>query len=210
MTPALGPSYDDGQMSKRKPLRVLLPCVFAALLAALGIARQSQQPPPAKSAATDTTSCLYDLERGVIADCMHKAANGELFVKQQVLKQLQFDPHGLAVVRSAANGWTYVSRTGKVVISGVPTMDNWADTFHDGLVRVVKNGKYGFSNRKGKLAVSPVYDGAMNFENGKAKVCNGCTVRCVAPDCEYSVFSGGEWFEIDTKGTIVSRVRAEN
>lgn len=197
-------------MSERQPFRILLPWALAVLPSALSTASQSQQPPPAKSAEPDTTSCLYDFERGVVPDCIHKAANGELFVKQQVLRQLQFDSDGLAVVRSAANGWMYVSRTGKVVISGVPTMDNWADSFHDGLVRVVRNRKYGFSNRKGQLVISPVYDGAMNFESGKAKVCNGCMNRCVDVECEYHVFAGGEWFEIDTKGTVVTRVRVEN
>lgn len=196
-------------MSKRQPFFIRLPFAFAMLLAALSVASPSQQPPPIKAAAPDT-SCLYDFERGAIPGCIHKAANGELSVKQEVLKQLQFDSHGLAAVRSAAKGWMYVSRTGKVVISGVPTMDNWADTFHDGLVRVVRNGKYGFSNRKGQLVISPVYDGAVNFESRKAKVCNGCTSKCVELECEYHVFSGGEWFEIDTSGTVVSRIRPEN
>jgi len=196
-------------MSKRLPSRLLLPCIFAALLAALSIASPSQQPAPSKSAGLDT-SCLYDVEQGVIPDCLQKAGNGELSVKQGVLKQLQFDSHGLAAVRSMTNGWMYVSRTGKVVIKGVPTVDNWADTFHYGLVRVVRNEKYGFSNRKGQLVISPVYDGAMNFENGKAKVCKGCTSKCVEQGCEYHAFSSGEWFQIDTKGAVVSRIPAEN
>jgi hypothetical protein len=212
MTLFLGQLYDDDDQMSRRPSRILLPCSLAVLLAALSIASQRQQPAPSKSAGLDT-SCLYDFERGVIRDCLQKVRNGELSVKQQVLKQLQFDSHGLAVVRSMTNGWNgwmYVSRTGKVVISGVPTMDNWADTFYNGLVRVVRNEKYGFSNRKGQLVISPVYDGAMNFENGKAKVCKGCTSKCVEQECEYSVFSGGGWFQIDTKGAVVSRIRAEN
>ncbi len=196
-------------MSKHQPSRALLTCTFSVLLAGLGIASQSQQSVPSKSPGL-TTSCLYDFELGVIPDCLQKAGNGELSVKQQVLKQLPFDSHGLAAVKSLTNGWMYVSRTGKVVISGVPTMDNWADTFHDGLVRVVRNEKYGFSNRKGQLVISPVYDGAMNFENGKAKVCNGCTIKCVEQECEYSVFSGGNWFQINTSGTVVSRIPTEN
>ena len=200
--------YDD-QMSKRRFSLILLLCAFAVPSALFSSDSQSQQPVPAKPAMPDA-SCLYEFERGVILDCLQKASNGELSVKQQVLRHLQFDSHGLAVVRSATNGWMYVSRTGKVVISGVPTMDNWADTFHNGLVRVVRNEKYGFSNRKGQFVISPVYDGAMNFERGKAKVCNGCTSKCVEMECEYHVFSGGEWFEIDMKGTVVSRIRAEN
>jgi WG repeat protein len=188
---------------------MLLPFASAVLLSGLSIANQSQPPAPSDSAASDT-SCVYDFERGEVPDCLLKARNGVLAVTQQVLKQLRFDSHGLAAVMSRTNGWMYVSRTGKVVISGVPTIDNWADTFHDGLVRVARNEKYGFSNRQGRLVILPVYDGAMNFENGKAKVCKGCTIKCVEPDCEYSVFSGGEWFQIDTKGAVTSHIGAQN
>jgi hypothetical protein len=84
----------------------------------------------------------------------------------------------------------YVSRTGRVVISGVPSIDNWADSFHDGLVRVVRNKKYGFANRKGQIVISTNYDGALNFEKGKAKVCSRCESKCVDHDCEYHVFAG--------------------
>jgi hypothetical protein len=89
-------------------------------------------------------------------------------------------------------------------------MDNWADTFHDGLVRITRNGKYGFSRPDGHLIIPPIYDGAMNFDHGKAKVCQGCISKCVDQECEYRAFSGGHWLEIDTKGTVVSRTRAGN
>ncbi len=113
-------------------------------------------------------------------------------------------------VLSAREGWMYVSRTGRVLISGVPSMDDWADSFHDGLVRVVRNKKYGFANRKGQIVISTNYDGAMNFEKGKAKVCTRCESKCVDRDCEYHVFAGGEWFQINTKGIVVARIRPEN
>jgi hypothetical protein len=198
-------------MSKRHPAFILLSgfALTGLLFAAMGFESRAQQPDSPKSTASDS-SCIYDFERGEVHDCIQKSADGELSIKKQVLKRLQFDSYGLAVVKSATNGWMYVSRKGKVVISGVPTMDNWADTFHDGLVRIVRNSKYGFSNRAGQVIVSPVYDGAMNFENGKARVCNGCTIKCADAKCEYHGFSGGEWFEIDTQGTVVSRIRAGN
>ena len=205
---------------RRSPLVVLLCAVAFAGLVHGAIVRKSQaqretlstqgqHPEPNKAGAPDT-SCLYDFERGVIADCIQRAANGELSIRQHVLKQLQFDSYGLAPVRSATDGWMYVSRIGNVVISGVPTMDNWADTFHDGLVRVVRNRKYGFSNRKGQLVISPIYDGAVNFEKGKAKVCNGCISKCADQECEHHDFYGGDWFQINTKGIVVARIQAEN
>ncbi|MGB2624201.1 MAG: WG repeat-containing protein [Candidatus Acidiferrum sp.] len=101
----------------------------------------------------------------------------------------------------------YVNREGRAVITGVPVMDNGADWFHDGLVRIVRNGKYGFANRRGQVVISPVYDGALNFEKGLATVCKGCKSKCTAPhNCEYHVFAGGEWFQIDTRGTVVARL----
>jgi hypothetical protein len=138
------------------------------------------------------------------------AADGKLFVSMQVFKLLQFDSYGLAAVLSAKKGWMYISRTGRVVITGVPGLDNWADTFHDGLVRVVRNKKYGFANRKGQIVISANYDGAMNFENGKAKVCIRCESKCVNHECEYQVFAGGEWSQINAKGNVVARIQPLN
>jgi hypothetical protein len=122
------------------------------------------------------------------------------------LTQLSFDSYGLAAVLSPKEGWMYVDRIGKVVISGVPVMDNGADVFHDGLVRIVKTGKYGFANRRGRAVIPPIYDGALNFEKGRATVCKGCKSKCAGAGCEYHSFAGGEWFQIDTKGTILSRL----
>jgi hypothetical protein len=118
---------------------------------------------------------------------------------------MRFDSHGLASVLSRREGWMYVVRTGRVVISGVPSVDNGPDSFHDGLVRVVKNKKYGFANRQGQLVVPPVYDGAMNFENGRARVCKDCESKCADQSCEYHSFAGGEWFQIDTQGAVIAR-----
>lgn len=101
----------------------------------------------------------------------------------------------------------YVSRDGKVVVVGVASMDNAADSFHDGLVRVIRKGKYGFANRKGQLVVPAIYDGAMNFEKGQALVCKGCEIKAAGPDSEHHFFAGGEWFRIDTKGVALSRVQ---
>ncbi|MHB8487198.1 MAG: WG repeat-containing protein [Candidatus Acidiferrales bacterium] len=123
------------------------------------------------------------------------------------MKELSFDADGLAVVESEKEGWMYVNRRGRVIITGVPVMDNWADSFHDGLVRIVRNGKYGFANRRGQIAIAPIYDGAMNFEKGRTAVCKGCKSKCVDPGCEYHVFAGGEWFRINTKGTVLTRLR---
>lgn len=151
----------------------------------------------------DSEPCLFDYERGQVPDCIRKSKSGALFVAAQYLKELDFDRYGLAVVLSHQEGWMYVDRNGRVLITGVALMDNWADEFHDGLVRVVKNGKWGFANRRGRVVIAPIYDGAMNFENGRATVCRGC--KSVG-DGEHDYFSGGNWYEIDTKGMVRRRL----
>jgi hypothetical protein len=150
--------------------------------------------------------CLFDFERGVVPDCIHAGA-GKLFVSEQYLHQLTFDSSGLAPIRSEAApyGWMYVNRKGKVVITGVPTLDNWADEFHEGLVRTVKNGKVGFANRKGKLVIPPNYDWAWPFENGVAEVCNGCREECTG-DCEHRIMVGGKRFQINRHGALLRQL----
>jgi hypothetical protein len=131
--------------------------------------------------------------------CIGLNAQGKLLITARYLSRLSFDSHGLALVFSDDEGWTYVDRTGTVLVTGVPSTDNTPDSFHDGLVRIVRGKKYGFADRKGRIVIEPVYDGATSFWHGRAAVCNGCKAECIEADCGYS-FTGGEWFSVNTKG----------
>jgi hypothetical protein len=142
------------------------------------------------------TPCLFDFERGEVPNCVFTRPDRTRFVSAQYLRSLSFDSGGLATVR-VDDGWMYVDRYGKALITGVPTFDNGPDYFNDGLVRFVKDGKYGFANRTGRVVIQPIYDGAMPFEKGKAKVCKGCFIRTAG---DYQFFSGGQWFLLDTRG----------
>jgi WG containing repeat len=192
--------------------------IVLLLLAANAAGQNPAAPPPKPPARSgnaiptyqaDGTPCLFDFERGEVSDCVRKSAKGALTIAPAFLKELSFDAHGFAAVRSPTEGWMYVNRRGRVVITGVPVMDNWADSFHDGLVRIVRNGKYGFANRRGQVVIYPIYDGAMNFEKGGAAVCKGCETKCVGRECEYQIFSGGQWFRISTKGIVLTRLHPE-
>ena len=145
---------------------------------------------------------MFDPERGEVPDCVHVQADGSLAVASPYLKDLPYTSDGLAGVWIAGE-WNYVNRRGIAIITGVPSVDNGPDEFHDGLVRIIKNKKYGFANRKGRIVIAPAYDGAMPFENGRAKVCSGCVNKCLGPDCEHHMFSGGRWFTISTQGVIL-------
>lgn len=149
-------------------------------------------------------SCLFDFQRGGVPDCIRKSASGSYVIAPRDVKDLDLDPHGLAPVRSGSHGWMYVNKRGIVVVWGVPTFDNWADEFHNGLVRVLRNGKYGYANRNGTLVIRPEYEGALSFGKGTAVVCRQCRT---ATDGEHSWFTGGNWFRIDRRGKVIQRLR---
>src|SRR4030066_629798 len=140
-----------------------------------------------------------------VSNCVKLSKKGQLFIASQYLRQLSFGENDLAVVYSKEEGWMYVNRKGRVIISEVAAMDNGADDFHDGLVRFPKDNKWGFADVTGKIVVPAIYDCAFNFENGLAKVRHGCDLKCVDEGCEYFYFSGGEWFYINTRGKIVKK-----
>lgn len=158
---------------------------------------------------TDGIPCLFDAERGEVPRCVRKDDKGSLVIAPEIRKELHFDTYGLAVVRTSSEGWMYVNRQGRVLITGVPIFDNWADSFHDGLVRFVSGGKYGFANRSGKVVIAPIYDGALNFEKRRAQVCKGCKSTCAGAECENHLFTGGDWFEIDPEGTVLDRLPSQ-
>jgi hypothetical protein len=147
-------------------------------------------------------SCTFDFEHPDVPNCLYKMKSGGMFVVTKYIRELSFNEYGLAPLLSDNHEWMYVNRRGKVVITGVAWMDNGADDFHDGLVRVVRAGKFGFSNRSGKIVVPAVYDGAFGFKNGVAEVCKGCSNEC---EDEHCAFVGGDWLRIDTAGRPIGK-----
>jgi hypothetical protein len=179
--------------------------IFVTFLAAIfgwAQARDDRQSATTPPTATQGQSCMFDAQRGEVPDCLRADPSGVLFVANRYLAKISFDAHGLAAVWSPELGWMYVNRKGKVLITGVPAVDNWADSFHDGLVRFLKDKKYGFADRKGQIVIPASYDGAMAFENGQARVCRGCENKCAEASCEHHSFVGGEWMSVNTKGEL--------
>ena len=168
-----------------------------------------------------TTGDTCDFEhRGDIApypNCVFQDDQGNLFIAQKYVKELEFDSYGLAVVFHevpSGHHFMYVNRQGRVVVKDVPGSDNWAEGFSDGLVTICVNKKCGFADRYGKIVIAPKYDGVSPFEHGYAEVCVGCREACAATDppesrldvCEHHVMTGGDWFKINKAGRVVARV----
>jgi len=164
-------------------------------------------------------SCMFN-GSGVVPNCILQAGNGNISIAPEVLKQLRFDSHGLAPVFSeddVRHGWMYVNRKGNVVVSGVASFDNWADEFSDGLVRIVVSNKYGFADREGRIIIKPTYDWASPFQHGSTDVCNECREMCMMPGgaveiqsvaggCDHRIRVGGDWFKVDKKGRVVTKL----
>jgi hypothetical protein len=183
------------KMMKKPALRHLIKCIFASLLILLllGCAAQTRK----------SASCVYQhpAEGVITADnCIYRDESGRIIVVKDHVRNLQFDKEGLAVVRTEQDGWMYVNRKGEVVVSDVPTMDNWADDFSDGLVRVNRGAKWGFADKTGALVIPLIYDCAMGFTNGSAWVCEGCKYENVSKDEIHQMCKGGKWKRIDTTG----------
>jgi hypothetical protein len=61
----------------------------------------------------------------------------------------------------------FIDRSGKEVL---PPSDDYNGSFHEGLARVVRNGKIGYIDRTGKEIIAPKFDGAQDFDGPLAKI----------------------------------------
>jgi len=78
---------------------------------------------------------------------------------------------GLACVAELGwdKGYKFINTSGEVVISLDANIYVY-DDFHEGLCMVSVDGKSGFIDRTGKMAIPPQFDGADGFDHGVAPV----------------------------------------
>jgi hypothetical protein len=76
--------------------------------------------------------------------------------------------------------------------------DNGPEEFHDGLLRVLRNGKMGYANKFGQVVIPCKYDYARWFENGLAEVT--LKAREYIDMDEHRRVESDEWFTINKKG----------
>lgn len=181
-------------------------CSFSALVfvtPATGASVAASVHTAAQSSAEEAldSSCWYSGPDGFTEHngCLERRKLGSLRVNRQHLAHLQFDGR-LATIFNNSQGWMYVNRRGVVVLAGVMMMDNGPDPVRDGFVRFQQGRKCGYATLSVKGTIIPQFDGCMPFENGKARVCNGCASKAVG---EHHIYEGGQWFCIDTNGKRV-------
>ncbi|GAB2197029.1 hypothetical protein MAH4_10350 [Sessilibacter sp. MAH4] len=83
--------------------------------------------------------------------------------------------------------------------------DSGADYFQEGLIRSLNSGKIEYYNSDFELVLSPGYDWAWPFHEGKALVCKGC-VLTPAED-GHKALEGGLWGYINKEGVEVVPVK---
>lgn len=144
-------------------------------------------------------ACAVDEETLNLLPCALETRHGATYVVARYLPKLFGGERGPLVARILpGSGWSYIDRSGKVVVRHVAIMDNYASEFHYGLVRVNRDGKWGLADEEGRLVVPPSYDGILDYQPGLGwRACTGC---CSKTGGEHSWFEGGDWITLDRRG----------
>jgi hypothetical protein len=160
--------------------------------------------PAGKVSAGEVLDCAYDAGGGqtaTLSACASISPMGELRLQPGRLGALKFDGDGLAAVFVGPFTF-YVSHSGRS--APVARAEDKAAAFHDGLApspRVVGGHyKIGYIDKSLTLVIPAHFDGGLDFDNGHAQVCRGCTV---SRDGEIAEMQGGVWGCIDTAGREV-------
>ena len=118
---------------------------------------------------------------------------------------IEFKASGLALVKPEGAGWSFVDAKNQVVLEPF-YFDNGPDELHDGLARVVKDGKVGFVDEQWRLVIPPRFDAAFGFDGGAARVCTGCDPRIWSEEAPAEAYTKrGREFWIDRTGKDVPK-----
>ncbi|MCK4665742.1 WG repeat-containing protein, partial [Candidatus Dependentiae bacterium] len=113
---------------------------------------------------------LYLIMKDDLYGYMNRA--GEVVIEPQYREAYGFNDEGVAWVNKDFR-WIILHQDGKEYYP--PHVHVFHDVFSDGLCSVLINGKYGFVDKWGKIAIKPEFDFAFNFSEGLAQVLKGST-----------------------------------
>jgi hypothetical protein len=87
-------------------------------------------------------------------------------------------------------------------------MDNATDEFHHGVVRLERNGRWGYADSSGQIIVPMQYSCALNYKDQYTDIgpliCNGCRSELHG---EYKDCAKGQWFLVDGHGNLTPTTR---
>lgn len=124
----------------------------------------------------------------VIPIGLYSGSYSDTIIRYGIVVEMSGDKSRLVGINSKAQRLYEVQR-----------IDNGPDYIQDGMFRIMQNGKTGYADSTGRIAIPPKYDCALPFSNGFARVSlNGYLVLD-----EYTIPVSDNWFYIDKKGNIV-------
>jgi hypothetical protein len=88
------------------------------------------------------------------------------------------------------------------VLFDLVMFDNGPEPFIEGLTRVLRNGRMGYSNKFGHVVIPCIYDYATQFDGGIAEVTFDATEYLDGE--EHTTVESDEWFTIDKHGKKVN------
>ena len=135
----------------------------------------------------------------------YRTAEGKVAIEPRFAVANSFSPEGIAAVVDE-EGWAYIDRGGRIVIRPF-VFDNGPDYFAEGLARFTADGKFGFFDKRGRVAIPSKFSFAKPFSEGRAAVCDGC--RNIA-EGEHRRVQGGRWGFINRAGNLVIPVQFED
>ncbi len=180
----------------------------AILLVSLSRSVAAQEPKTIRKG-----DCVVDPQLLSLPACALEVRNHETFVAQvylplffganaDALGSVKKGTNGFAYFADAGNGWVYFNRTGRIVVRNVATMDNGPGAFHYGLVRIVRDRKWGLADTRGKIEIPLTYDGMLDYQEGKGWLaCSDCHQE-TDPEEEHHWFKGGHWVWLDRHGNV--------
>ena len=127
----------------------------------------------------------------------YRDSAGQVVIEPRFLIGLEFSEFGLAAIVDES-GWAYIDVQGRIVIRPF-LFDNGPDNFSEGLARFEKDGRFGFFDQWGRVAIEPRFDFARPFSEGLAAVCAGCRKESAG---EHWSMQGGKWGYIEKSGKV--------
>ena len=107
--------------------------------------------------------------------------------------------HYAIIFDSKRGGFIGINKQEEKLFNAVQTGDAYFVEEADGMIMIQEKGKYGFANRFGEVVIQPQYNCACNFQDGKAKVSNDCSLSPES-DSEHRIMQMNSWFYIDKTG----------
>lgn len=134
--------------------------------------------------------------------CATQGGGGPIRIAKETLPRLDYGDGGLASVFVEGAGWHYVRPDGAVL--SVLAWDNGPDAFSEDRVRIRRDGKIGYADRRFRTVIAPRFDFAWPFEHGRALVCVGCRPEPgAAAHAAHARITGGRWGWINRSGRAI-------